>query len=46
MTKGKPGKRKITIRYRDTMKQERVAISELGSIIGGQVNFKALFGKL
>jgi glycyl-tRNA synthetase len=36
----------VTIRYRDTMKQERVAISELGNIIGGQVNFKGLFGKL
>ncbi len=34
MTKGKPGKRKIAFRYRDTMKQERVAISGLGSIFG------------
>ena len=36
----------VTIRYRDTMEQERVAISELGKIIGEQVNFKELFGKL
>ncbi|WP_299581839.1 glycine--tRNA ligase [uncultured Sunxiuqinia sp.] len=36
----------VTIRYRDTMKQERVAISELKEIIASQVNFKALFAKL
>ncbi|NQU53267.1 MAG: glycine--tRNA ligase, partial [Bacteroidetes bacterium] len=33
----------VTIRYRDTMEQERVSIEELGSIIGGQVSFKGLF---
>lgn len=36
----------VTIRYRDTMQQDRVAISELSQIIGKQVSFKALFGKL
>ena len=36
----------VTIRYRDTMKQERVAISALKDIIASQVNFKALFAKL
>ncbi|MEN8118434.1 MAG: glycine--tRNA ligase [Bacteroidota bacterium] len=36
----------VTIRYRDTMEQERVAISELGRIIGEQVSFKKLFAKL
>uniref|UniRef100_UPI003217633A glycine--tRNA ligase n=1 Tax=uncultured Draconibacterium sp. TaxID=1573823 RepID=UPI003217633A len=36
----------VTIRYRDTMKQERVAISELGNIIGKQVSYKELFEKL
>lgn len=36
----------VTIRYRDTMQQERVAIADLGKIIGEQVNYKGLFGKL
>lgn len=36
----------VTIRYRDTMQQERLAISELGQIIGKQVSFKTLFAKL
>jgi len=36
----------VTIRYRDSMEQERVAISELGSIIGQRVGFKDLFGIL
>jgi glycyl-tRNA synthetase len=36
----------VTIRYRDTMEQERVAISEIGKIIAGQVSFKNLFAKL
>ncbi len=36
----------VTIRYRDTMKQERVAISDLVDIIGKQVNYKGLFAKL
>ncbi|MBN2774080.1 MAG: glycine--tRNA ligase [Prolixibacteraceae bacterium] len=30
----------VTIRYRDTMEQERVAISEIGKIIGKQVSLK------
>ncbi len=36
----------VTIRYRDTMEQERVAIADLGKIIGEQVSYKKLFGKL
>ncbi len=36
----------VTIRYRDTMEQERVAIAELGKIIGEQVSFKKLFEKI
>ncbi len=36
----------VTIRYRDTMEQERVAIADLGKIIGEQVSYKGLFGKL
>ena len=36
----------VTIRYRDTMEQERVAIADLGKIIGDQVSMKKLFGKL
>jgi len=36
----------VTIRYRDTMEQERVAISELGKIIGEQVSYKKLFEKM
>jgi glycyl-tRNA synthetase len=36
----------VTIRYRDTMEQERVAIADLGKIIGEQVSYKTLFGKL
>lgn len=36
----------VTIRYRDTMEQERVAINDLKGIIASQVNFKALFAKL
>ena len=36
----------VTIRYRDTMTQDRVAISELRSIISGEVSLKTLFGKL
>ncbi len=36
----------VTIRYRDTMEQERVAIEELGEIIGEQVSFKELFAKI
>jgi len=36
----------ITIRYRDSMEQERVAIDKLGMIISEQVSFKKLFEKL
>ena len=36
----------VTIRYRDTMAQDRVAISDLKNIISGQVSLKKLFGKL
>ncbi|MGQ7869056.1 glycine--tRNA ligase [Sunxiuqinia sp. sy24] len=36
----------VTIRHRDTMKQERIAITDLKGIIASQVNFKALFAKL
>ena len=36
----------VTIRYRDTMTQDRVAISELRNIISGQVSLKKLFAKL
>lgn len=36
----------VTIRHRDTMEQERVAISDLGSIIGEKVSIKTLFKQL
>lgn len=36
----------VTIRYRDTMKQDRVAITDLKEMIASKVNFKALFEKL
>jgi glycyl-tRNA synthetase len=36
----------VTIRYRDTMEQERVAINDLGAIIGKQVSYKTLFAKI
>ncbi|MDR2910565.1 MAG: glycine--tRNA ligase [Bacteroidales bacterium] len=36
----------ITIRYRDTMKQERVTITEIGKIIRQQVSFKNLFANI
>jgi glycyl-tRNA synthetase len=36
----------VTIRYRDSMEQERVAINELGNIIGEKVNMRKLFEKL
>ncbi len=36
----------VTLRYRDTMEQERVAISELNSLIDKKVNFKNLFKKI
>jgi len=34
----------VTIRYRDTMQQERVAVAELGKIIGDKVSWKNLLG--
>lgn len=37
---------KVTIRDRDTMQQERVAISELGSIVSGKVDLRGLLRKL
>jgi len=37
---------KVTIRDRDTMQQERVAISELGSIVSGKVDMRGLLRKL
>ena len=36
----------VTIRYRDTMEQDRVAIADLHGIIASQVSFKKLFAKL
>jgi glycyl-tRNA synthetase len=36
----------VTIRYRDTMVQERVKISDLQGIISGKVSMKELFKKL
>jgi glycyl-tRNA synthetase len=36
----------VTIRYRDTMEQDRVAIADLGAIIGKHVSYKTLFAKL
>ena len=36
----------VTIRHRDTMQQERVAISELRGIIGEQVSMKNFFKKI
>ncbi len=36
----------VTIRHRDTMKQERVKISDLSSIIGSAVSMKELFKKI
>src|SRR6056297_3373878 len=36
----------VTIRYRDSMEQERVKIDDLDGIIAGKVSFKSLFKKL
>ncbi|MCW0481676.1 glycine--tRNA ligase [Gaoshiqia sediminis] len=36
----------VTIRYRDTMEQDRVPIADLKGIIGSQVSYKQLFAKL
>lgn len=36
----------VTIRFRDSMKQERVPISQLGQIIGEKVSMRKIFEKL
>ncbi len=36
----------VTVRFRDTMEQERVAIADLASIIGEQVSMKSLLKKI
>ena len=36
----------VTIRYRDSMLQERIAAADLHSIIGDLVNMKNLFKKI
>jgi len=36
----------VTLRYRDTMEQERIAIKDLSKIIDDKVNFKKLFKTL
>ena len=36
----------VTVRYRDSMEQKRVAISELSSMIGAEVGFRKLFDRL
>ncbi len=36
----------VTLRYRDTMEQERIKIVELNSIIDEKVNFKKIFKKI
>jgi glycyl-tRNA synthetase len=36
----------VTIRFRDTMEQDRVAIDDLAAIIGKQVSYKTLFSKI
>ncbi|MBQ7823282.1 MAG: glycine--tRNA ligase [Bacteroidaceae bacterium] len=36
----------VTVRFRDTMAQERVAIADLASIIGEQVSLKSLLKKI
>jgi len=41
-----PTDQTVTIRYRDTMEQERVNISDLSKIIGKQVSYKKLFQKI
>ena len=33
----------VTIRYRDSMEQERITIDRIGEIISGKVSFKHLF---
>jgi len=41
-----PTDKTVTIRYRDTMEQERVDISDLSKIIGKQISYKTLFQKI
>jgi glycyl-tRNA synthetase len=36
----------VTIRYRDSMEQERVDIGQVKTIIAGKVNLRRLFEKL
>ena len=36
----------VTVRYRDSMEQKRVAISELSSMIGAEVGFRKLYDRL
>ena len=38
--------RTVTVRYRDSMEQKRVSISELSSMIGAEVGFRKLFDQL
>ena len=37
---------KVTVRYRDTMLQERIAISDIKNLISEQVSFKSLLKKI
>ncbi|MFW5491550.1 MAG: His/Gly/Thr/Pro-type tRNA ligase C-terminal domain-containing protein, partial [Segatella copri] len=41
-----PNDHKVTLRYRDTMEQERVAISDLRSIIEERVSITSVLKKL
>lgn len=41
-----PNDNKVTLRYRDTMEQERVAISDLRSIIEERVSITSVLKKL
>ncbi|NLI71650.1 MAG: glycine--tRNA ligase, partial [Bacteroidales bacterium] len=36
----------VTVRYRDSMEQDRIAISDLHKVIDEQVNMKNLFKKI
>ncbi|NCB20282.1 MAG: glycine--tRNA ligase, partial [Bacteroidia bacterium] len=36
----------VTIRYRDTMKQERIPVSELKQIVGDKVGFRNVLEKI
>ena len=44
--RGDPNDHKVTLRYRDTMEQERVAISDLRSIIEDRVSITSVLKKL